>query len=139
MSWGTALTCFKAFTRPGDVVVCKDHWVITSPNADFVPEPYIFEEVDLCPHADGQFGLVDCFQWPQTYEKNYEYAVCIPQKNTVPTLNIAWFTPTSTDFVLPLGSVYLVGTLEETKVKAFEELLQQLHSHYHPLCNRPVG
>ncbi|KIO08080.1 hypothetical protein M404DRAFT_23351 [Pisolithus tinctorius Marx 270] len=57
----------------------------------------------------------------------------------VPTLNIAWFTPTSTDFVLPLGSVYPVGMLEETKVKAFEELLQQLRSCYHPLCNRPVG
>ncbi|KAI6008700.1 hypothetical protein F5J12DRAFT_782163 [Pisolithus orientalis] len=103
MSWGTALTCFKAFTWPGD-------------------------EVDLCPHADGRFGLADCFQWPQTYEKNYKYAVCIPQKNMVPTLNIAWFTLTSVDFVLPLSSVYPVGTLEETKVKAFEELLQQLHS-----------
>ncbi|KIO02230.1 hypothetical protein M404DRAFT_70291, partial [Pisolithus tinctorius Marx 270] len=109
-------------------VACKDRWVITSPNVDFVLELYIFEEVDLCLRADGWFGLVDCFQWPQTYEKNYEYAVCIPRKNTVPTLNIAWFTPTSVDFVLPLGSVYLVGMLEETKVKAFEELLQQLRS-----------
>ncbi|KIN96806.1 hypothetical protein M404DRAFT_162283, partial [Pisolithus tinctorius Marx 270] len=62
------------------VVTCKDHWVITSPNADFVLELYIFEEVDLCLRANGQFGLVDCFQWPQTYEKNYEYAVCIPRK-----------------------------------------------------------
>ncbi|KIN95984.1 hypothetical protein M404DRAFT_164493 [Pisolithus tinctorius Marx 270] len=60
------------------VVACKDHWVITSPNVDFILELYIFEEVNLCPHADSQFILVDCFQWPQTYEKNYEYAVCIP-------------------------------------------------------------
>ncbi|KIN98410.1 hypothetical protein M404DRAFT_157843, partial [Pisolithus tinctorius Marx 270] len=59
-------------------VACKDHWVITSPNVDFIPEPYIFEEVDLYPHADSQFSLVNCFQWQQTYKKNYEYAICIP-------------------------------------------------------------
>ncbi|KIN96780.1 hypothetical protein M404DRAFT_162293, partial [Pisolithus tinctorius Marx 270] len=60
------------------VVACKDRWVIMSPNVDFILEPYIFEEVDLCPCDDGRFSLVNCFQWPQTYEKNYKYAVCIP-------------------------------------------------------------
>ncbi|KAI5999772.1 hypothetical protein F5J12DRAFT_784550 [Pisolithus orientalis] len=97
---------------------------------------YLLQSIHLAQQC--QFGLVDCFQLPQTYKKNYKYAVCIPQKNMVPTLNIAWFTLTSVDFILPLGSVYLVGTLEEAKVKAFEELLQQLCSYYHPLHNQPL-
>ncbi|KIO11967.1 hypothetical protein M404DRAFT_125457, partial [Pisolithus tinctorius Marx 270] len=68
----------KITSLDAQVVTCKDCWVIMLPNADFVPEPYIFKEVNLCLHANGQFGLVNCFQWPQTYKKNYEYAVCIP-------------------------------------------------------------
>ncbi|KAI6041022.1 hypothetical protein EDC04DRAFT_2989156 [Pisolithus marmoratus] len=61
----TALTCFKPYSWPDNsrinsldakAVACKDHWVITSPNVDFVPEPHIFREEDLQPHADGHFG-----------------------------------------------------------------------------------
>ncbi|KIO03541.1 hypothetical protein M404DRAFT_145593, partial [Pisolithus tinctorius Marx 270] len=70
-------------------VACKENWVITSPNMDFVKEPYIFEEEELCCRADSRLGVVDCFQWPQTHEKQYEYLICIPQKHSIPTLQIA--------------------------------------------------
>lgn len=104
-------------------VACKDHWVITSPNMNFVLEPHIFEEDELCPCADGQFGLQDCFQWPQTYEKEYPYAVCIPQKNSILSLEIAWYTVTPNDFIIPPGSKFAVGMLEGLKVKSFNETL----------------
>ena len=84
-----ALSLFKPYTRPDDcmifvistcsgltsvtstatitaldaqAVACQDHWVITSPNVNYVPQAYIFEDEDLHVRADGRFGLVDCFQ-----------------------------------------------------------------------------
>ena len=78
--------------------------MITTPNVDFVPEPHIFEEEDICVRADGRFGLVDCFQWPQVYHKDYEYVLCIPRQDTVPTLGIAWYNLTRDDFIIPNGS-----------------------------------
>ena len=86
-------------------------WVITSPNVTFVPEPHIFEEEDILPRADGRFGLVDCFQWPQLYEKEYDHSVCVPRKGTLPTLDIAWYNLTRDDFIIPAGSKFAVGTL----------------------------
>ncbi|KAI6141693.1 hypothetical protein BKA82DRAFT_33703 [Pisolithus tinctorius] len=47
---------FKPYLQPQDAtipllnaqaVACKENWVITSPNMDFVEEPYIFEEEEL--------------------------------------------------------------------------------------------
>ncbi|KAI6153195.1 hypothetical protein BKA82DRAFT_166202, partial [Pisolithus tinctorius] len=107
--------------------------VITSPNMDFVKEPYIFEEEELCCHADGHLGVVDCFQWPQTHEKQYEYLICIPQKHSIPTLQIAWYDPTPSDFVVPTSSQFAVGTLQSAKVTAFKEALQSLCSCHHTL------
>ncbi|KAI6111086.1 hypothetical protein F5141DRAFT_982964, partial [Pisolithus sp. B1] len=60
------------------VVTWKGSIIITSLNMDFVPEPHIFEDEELHTQADGCFELVDCFQWPQSYNKEFDYAVCIP-------------------------------------------------------------
>ena len=89
-------------------VACKDHWVITLPNVDFVLEPHLFKGDELCPHANGHFGLVDCFQWPQNYEKEYEYSVCIPRKDSLPTHAVTWYNPTCHDFIIPPGSCWNV-------------------------------
>ena len=105
--------------------------MITSPNIDFVPEPLIFEDKDLQPCADGCFGLVDCFQWPQLHDKEYEYSVCIPQKDSVPSLAIAWHDLTRDDFVIPTDSKPVVGMLRDTIVKEFEQLLQLLRGCCH--------
>ncbi|KAI6140278.1 hypothetical protein BKA82DRAFT_29230 [Pisolithus tinctorius] len=139
---------FKPYLRPQDatitsldvrVVACKENWVITSPNMDFVKEPYIFEEEELCCRADGRLGVVDCFQWPQTHEKQYKYSICIPRKHSIPTLQIAWYDPTPSDFVVPTSSQFAVGTLQSAKVAAFEEALQSLRSRHHTLRDQPVG
>ncbi|KAI6111080.1 hypothetical protein F5141DRAFT_1214577 [Pisolithus sp. B1] len=138
----TALTHFKPFTRPNDLkitlldaqaVTCKGHWVITSPNIGFVPEPHIFEEEDLQPCADSHFRLVDCFQWPQLHNKDFEYLVCIPQKDSLPSLDIAWYMPTPEDFIIPTGAKFAIGMLQDTLVKQFKQLYQFLHGHHHPL------
>ncbi|KIM54120.1 hypothetical protein SCLCIDRAFT_137446, partial [Scleroderma citrinum Foug A] len=109
--------------------------VIKSPNVDFVLEPHTFEEEELCPHADGRFGLIDCFQWPQIYEREYDHSVCIPRKDSLPSLAIVWYDPTHDDFIIPTGSKFTVGTLRDTRVKEFEQLYQFLCSHHHPLRN----
>ncbi|KIK14006.1 hypothetical protein PISMIDRAFT_33958, partial [Pisolithus microcarpus 441] len=111
------------------VVACQGSMIITLLNMDYIPEPHIFEDKELHAQADGHFGLVDCFQWPQSYNKEYNYAVCIPQKERFPfpnPLHIAWYTLTSANFVIPASSLFTVGQLHESKVKDFEHLFQTL-------------
>ena len=74
-------------------------------------------------------GLVNCFQWPQIYELQHVYAVCIPWQDTLPFLKIVWYTSMSNDFKVLPGSKSTVSTLQQEKVKSFKELLQVLHSH----------
>ena len=107
--------------------------MITSPNVDFVPEPHLFEEDELRPRANGHFGLVDCFQWPQNYEKEYEYSVCIPHKDSLLTHAVAWYNPTRDDFIIPPGSKFAVGMLRDAKVKEFEQLHHFLRNCHHLL------
>ncbi|KAI6141461.1 hypothetical protein BKA82DRAFT_125612 [Pisolithus tinctorius] len=55
----------------------NDHW-ITSPNADFVPEPFLFKRKTIMLCHNSRFGHIDCFQWPQLYAEHYMWAGCIP-------------------------------------------------------------
>jgi len=70
------------------------------------------------------------------YDREYSYAICIPQKNSVPSLEVAWYTPTADNFIIPTGSKFAVGTLRETKVKAFETSLQILQNHCHHISKQ---
>jgi hypothetical protein len=79
---------------------------------DWVPELHSNDSDELRAQADGRFGVVDCFQWPQMYCKEFKYAVCVPRKETSPIdLQFAWFTPTPDDFVIQPGTAFAVGTL----------------------------
>src|ERR1700709_900142 len=83
-------------------VAVQDNLVITTPNMHFVPEFHHFEEEDLQARADGRFGVVDCFQWPQAYDEVFPHAACIPRKESCPfphPLHWAWFTPNKDDFI----------------------------------------
>ena len=113
--------------------------MITSPSIDFVPEPHIFGDEDLQPHADGCFRLVDCFQWPQLYDRDYQYSVCIPRKDTVPSLAIVWYDLTQGDFIIPTGSKSMVGTLHDTVVKESKHLHQLLCGCCHCLQGRTAA
>ncbi|EIW74316.1 hypothetical protein CONPUDRAFT_160023 [Coniophora puteana RWD-64-598 SS2] len=72
------------------IAVYKDY-IITSPNADFVPEPFIFENEEVKARADGRFGIVDAFQWPQLYSEKFEWAMCIPRKDPFYAHERRWF------------------------------------------------
>ncbi|KIK15106.1 hypothetical protein PISMIDRAFT_80856, partial [Pisolithus microcarpus 441] len=57
----------------------NDHW-ITSPSAEYVPQPFIFEGARVEPLCDGRFSHIDCFQWPQLHAERYVWSACIPRK-----------------------------------------------------------
>ncbi|KAF8833364.1 hypothetical protein BDN67DRAFT_1017639, partial [Paxillus ammoniavirescens] len=119
---------FKLYLQPGQehirefdakVIAYCDPYVITSPNADWIPEPHCFQTEELCVRADGRFGYQDCFQWPQAYSQKFEYAVCIPnpqkmreQEDPSKTLWELW-TPTEDDFeLIDPQSPFRVGKLK---------------------------
>ncbi|KAI6149387.1 hypothetical protein BKA82DRAFT_128275, partial [Pisolithus tinctorius] len=61
------------------LVKCDDHWIML-PNADYVPQPFIFEGEIITPLHNGWFGHIDCFQWPQLFAECYTWSLCVPQK-----------------------------------------------------------
>jgi hypothetical protein len=92
---------------------------------DFVPAFYHFEEENVQAHADGRFGAIDCFQWPQAYDNVFCNSACIPRKEAFPSphpLHWAWFTPTQEDFKPIPGNSFPVGTLALDKVEGLESL-----------------
>jgi hypothetical protein len=91
---------------------------------DWVPELHNNDSDELRARADGRFGVVDCFQWPQMYCKEFEYAVCVPRKETSSIdLQFAWYTPTPDDFVIQPGTAFAVGTLRSHIVDGIDNLL----------------
>ncbi|KIO02870.1 hypothetical protein M404DRAFT_146958 [Pisolithus tinctorius Marx 270] len=104
----------------------NDHW-ITSPNADFVPKPFLFEGKTIMLCHDGRFGHIDCFQWPQLYAERYMWAGCIPRHAVYqddPTWSWMWWNIRNVpeDFALERGSVFRVGRVHPDKWKHLEIL-----------------
>ena len=121
----TDVTCIAIYNcLDAKAIVCQDAIVYMSPNMSFVPEPHLDEE-ELHAQGDGRFSPVDCFQWPQSYCKEFEYAVCIPRKESYPLpddMSWAWYTPTAQDFVISEGSSFPVGKLDEKKLAGLLKL-----------------
>ena len=91
--------------------------VITSPNMSFVPEPHT-EPEELWVRADGRFGTTNCFQWPQTHCKEFEYTVCVPCQECHPfpsELAWAWYMPCLEDINVEPHCAFVVGKLKEDK------------------------
>src|SRR5437588_4051242 len=104
-------------------IAYQEPLVITTPNMDWIPELHN-DDSELRARADGRFGLEDCFQWPQKYCKQFEYAVCIPRKETSSIdLQFAWYTPTTNDFVTQAGTAFAIGTLDSVIVDGIDNLL----------------
>ncbi|KAG2340031.1 hypothetical protein BDR05DRAFT_1002800, partial [Suillus weaverae] len=131
-----ALTMFK-----GDPTLCaswlqsydavavtvQDNLVITTPNMPFVPKFHHFKEENVQARADGRFGIIDCFQWPQAYDNIFCNSVCILRKEAYPfphPLHWAWYTPEQKDFKTIPGNSFPVGTLASDKVEGLESLLK---------------
>ncbi|KAG2741735.1 hypothetical protein P692DRAFT_20905082 [Suillus brevipes Sb2] len=130
----TALSMFKSNTTLRDgwlqaydarAVAVQGNLVITTLNMDFVPAFHHFEEENIQARADGRFGPIDCFQWPQAYDHVFCNSTCIPRKEAFPSphpLHWAWFTPTQEDFKPIPGNSFPVGTLATDKVEGLDSL-----------------
>lgn len=98
----------------------------------FVPEPHIGEE-EIRARADGRFGYADCFQWPQLYCKEYEFAICVRRREyhlSPDPLSWAWYRPTLDDFESIPTSPFLVGKLKEDKALGVASLRQIAAGRY---------
>ncbi|KIK14082.1 hypothetical protein PISMIDRAFT_17543 [Pisolithus microcarpus 441] len=126
--------------RPGDgrcgafdarvLAKYNDHW-ITSPSAEYVPQPFIFEGARVEPLRDGRFSHIDCFQWPQLHAECYVWSACIPRKSAYqddPMWKWLWWnvTQSAEDFVLEGGSAFKVGRIHADKWKLLETAYNRL-------------
>ncbi|KAG2073023.1 hypothetical protein BDR04DRAFT_1152637 [Suillus decipiens] len=131
-----ALTLFKANTALPDTwlqafdahaIAMQGNLVITTPNMHFILEFRHFDDEILQARADGRFGVINCFQWPQAYDNTFCYAACIPRKEAFPSpqpLHWAWFTPTQNDLKSIPGNSFPVGTLASDKVDGLQSLFK---------------
>ena len=100
----------------------------------FIPKPHIDTE-KLHTHANGHFGTADCFQWPQDYAKDFEYAVCVPWQefHQAPDhFSWAWYTPTLEDFGTVLAADHndVPGKLKQEQSLGLLSLLNITQGHY---------
>ena len=96
----------------------------------FVPKPHT-EPEELQARADGHFGTTDCFQWPQTYCKEFKYAVCVPHQECHPfpdKLAWAWYMPQLEDIDVEPHCAFVVGKLKEDKALGVTSLLLGAYS-----------
>ncbi|KAG1803122.1 uncharacterized protein BJ212DRAFT_1304686 [Suillus subaureus] len=132
----TVLTKFTPYSRPDVAIGALDAraigyqapLVITTLNIDWVLELHNDDLEEPRAQADGCFGVADFFQWPQMYCKEFEYAICIPHKDTSSIdLQFAWFTPTTADFAIQPGTAFAISTLHSHIVDGINNLLTIAH------------
>jgi len=105
-----------------------------SPNMDFIPEPHFNDEV-LQAWADGRFGPVDCFQWPQLYTSEWKLSVCIPREENNPnfqSLHWAWFMPKLDDVRPSPGTPEGYSFLKDGKMLGLDSLFYQASKWHTP-------
>jgi hypothetical protein len=105
-------------------------WIITTPNTPWVPKPFMEKEA-LQMRADGRFGYIDPYQWPQLWSEQYPWSVAIPSKNYYSSpspIAWAWYTPRYEDFVLQKDSGK--GNLNRTTIAGLRGLLEVIQSRF---------
>ena len=125
---------FSAYDAKALATYSKSQFVITSPNMMFIPKPHIDTE-KLHTHANGHFGTADCFQWPQDYAKDFEYAVCVSWQefHQAPDhFSWAWYTPTLEDFGTVLAADHndVSRKLKQEQSLGLLSLLNITQGHY---------
>ncbi|KAI9459076.1 hypothetical protein HD554DRAFT_2177094 [Boletus coccyginus] len=137
LTMATAVSRYTPQTHSDDdarSIACdsNDLMVYTSPNMPFVSKPHNSKE-ELHARADGQFGPVDCFQWPQLFCKEYEFAVCVHQAEHHPSpdpLSWAWYHPSVDDFELLSHAAFFIGKLKLDKAVDIASLRQTAAAQY---------
>ncbi|KAF9031289.1 hypothetical protein BJ165DRAFT_1535440 [Panaeolus papilionaceus] len=106
------------------------HYVITTPNQDFIPLPPIgFRHVRL--RANLRYGLEDHCQWPQFLAPKYAHLPTIPRRpiSDENPLAILWWDPSMRDFVPSLtGIVTGLGSLAPAKLNLLRAMQDSILS-----------
>ncbi|KIM53376.1 hypothetical protein SCLCIDRAFT_139130, partial [Scleroderma citrinum Foug A] len=113
------------------VLAIHNNQIITSPNCDFIPEPFIFDDAPLEPLRDRRFGIVDCFQWLQLHAEQYIWSACIPWQAVYrddPVWSLLWWNLSQlpSKFVLERGSTFEVGRVHPMKFQQLEAVYQHI-------------
>ncbi|KIJ08144.1 hypothetical protein PAXINDRAFT_18695, partial [Paxillus involutus ATCC 200175] len=107
--------------------------VITSPNAPSIPRPFVYENEPVQCRADGRYGYVDIYQWPQMFCEEYPWGVAYPVKGmyweTDPLARL-WWTPTYTNFVPLADTTLVVGFLSQEKHNELNKVQDVVKNRY---------
>ena len=113
------------------VLAIHNDQIITLPNCDFVPKPFIFDDHCIESLCDGRFGHVDCFQWLQLHAEPYIWSTCVPRQVAYwgdPMCSLLWWNISwsPTEFILELGSTFKVGWIHSLKFQQLEGVYECL-------------
>ena len=110
-------------------------YYITSPNTDFIPEPFVGRVV-VAMRADYRYGPPDPIQWPQVLSENFEY-LCAILRRVPPTDPRApiWSDPLDSEFKLIKGCEFKsLGLFGKSWLEPLSALVAQLSRR---IANRP--
>ncbi|KAG6326065.1 hypothetical protein ID866_13024, partial [Astraeus odoratus] len=98
---------------------------IISPNAHFIPQPFIYgnEPLQMC--ADGWFSCIDIYQWPQLFSEDYPWSITIPHWTPCKWVNKypgLWSPPTYADFQPLPNSPFAVRFLDSAQMTVLKGL-----------------
>ncbi|KIJ07666.1 hypothetical protein PAXINDRAFT_19162 [Paxillus involutus ATCC 200175] len=107
--------------------------VITSPNAPSIPRPFIYENEPVQCRADGRYGYVNIYQWPQMFCEEYPWGVVYPVKGmyweTDPLARL-WWTPMYADFVPLADTTLVVSFLSQEKRNKLNKVQDVIKNRY---------
>ena len=113
------------------MLTVQSNKIITSPNCDFIPEAFIFEDAPIKPMHDGRLGFINCFQWLQLFIEPYSWSACIPRQVAYrgnPVWSFLWWniSQSPSEFILEQGSTFEVGQVHLSKFQQLEAVYQCL-------------
>jgi hypothetical protein len=115
-------------------VFCHLHpRVTTSPNAPTILRPFVYENKPVQCHADGRYGYVDIYQWPQMFCEEYPWGVAYPMKGmyweTDPLAHL-WWMPMYADFVPLADTTLVIGFLSQEKCNELNKVQDIIKNCY---------
>ena len=116
----------------------EGNYVITSPNADYIPEPFV-GIVRVCMRSDYRYGENDPFQWPQVFTPGFEFlsVIRLPYSSPHPYESIWWTPNCETDFRPIEGGVFKsLGLLASASLARLDALVDAMTRHVEEHCRR---
>ena len=112
------------------VAACPDegHYVITSPNTDYIPQPFV-GLVRVYMRNDYRYGENDPFQWPQVFTPELDFLSVIRHPYKSPhRYEPIWWTPScTTDFEPVEGGVFKsLGLLARASLVRLSDLVDEM-------------